>query len=64
VDRIAFSNGAHPGDFPNHVDPWPIKAGGYGSSLTRVFTDRYGNDPNNWQPAVPSPGSAKRRIDR
>jgi hypothetical protein len=64
VDRVTFSDGTHPGNFPSGIDPWPLAAGGHGSSLTRVFCNRYGNDPNNWQPAVPSPGSAKRRSDR
>jgi hypothetical protein len=64
VDRVAFSDGAHPESFANGVDPWPVKAAGHGSSLTRIFSDRYGNDPNNWQEALPSPGSAKRRAGR
>jgi hypothetical protein len=64
VDRVTFSDGAHPGSFPSGADPWPVKAAGHGSSLTRIFSDRYGNDPNNWQEALPSPGSAKRRAGR
>ena len=64
VDRVTFSDGAHPGSFPGGVDPWPVQANGRGSSLTRIFSNRYGDDPNNWQPAFPSPGAAKRRADR
>jgi hypothetical protein len=64
VDRVTFSDGAHPGSFSGHVDPWPLQAAGHGSSLTRVASDRYGDDPNNWLAAFPSPGAAKRRADR
>ena len=60
VDRVTFSDGAHPQRFPGGVDPWPAQADGQGSSLTRIFTGRYGNDPNNWRADTPSPGSAKR----
>jgi len=63
-DRVSFSDGAHPGSFPGGSDPWPIAAAGRGSSLTRIFANRYGGDPNNWQPVFPSPGAAKRRPDR
>jgi hypothetical protein len=64
VDRVAFSDGAHPGNFPNGVDAWPKMAGGRGYGLSRIVPDQYGNDPNNWQAAFPSPGAAKRRADR
>jgi len=64
ADRVSFSDGAHPENFPSGVDPWPVEADGQGSSLTRIFSDHYGNDPNNWQEALPSPGSAKRREGR
>jgi hypothetical protein len=64
VDRVTFSDGAHPGSFPGGVDPWPLQAAGHGSSLTRVASDRYGDDPDNWLAAFPSPGAAKRRADR
>jgi hypothetical protein len=63
-DRVSFSDGAHPGSFPRGSDSWPIAAAGHGSSLTRIFADLYAGDPNNWQPAFPSPGAAKRRADR
>jgi len=29
---------------------------GSGKSLTRVSFSAYGNDPANWQPALPTPG--------
>jgi hypothetical protein len=64
VDRVTFSDGAHLEAFPTAVDPWPIQADGMGSSLTRLFTTRHGNDPNNWQAADPSPGYTKRRTGR
>ena len=64
VDCVAFSDGTHPERFSGGVDPWSVKAHGQGSSLTRISPDRYGNDPNNWQAAFPSPGATKRRADR
>ena len=30
---------------------------GGGDSLTRIDPDLYGNDPNNWDPNTPTPGS-------
>jgi hypothetical protein len=44
------------GDFPDGFDPWPVGPNGLGSSLSRWLADRYGNDPNNWEAAIPSPG--------
>ena len=35
---------------------WPKAATGEVLSVTRIDTTRYGNDPNNWQAAPPSPG--------
>jgi len=34
---------------------WPTEPDGYSSSLSRLFPQYYGNDPNNWQAASPSP---------
>ncbi|UCG47083.1 MAG: hypothetical protein JSU94_16485, partial [Phycisphaerales bacterium] len=56
VDRVVYSDGSHPEDNPGDVDLWPTEADGGGSSLTRMSVTLYGNDPNNWTPATPSPG--------
>ncbi|MEN6578068.1 MAG: lamin tail domain-containing protein [Phycisphaerales bacterium] len=58
VDRIAYSDGSHAQDFAGGVDAWPIQADGLGSSLTRVDPPAYGNDPENWRAAAPSPGAS------
>jgi hypothetical protein len=58
VDRVDYSDGSHPGGEPGDVDLWPTEADGAGKSLTRISTTLYGNDPNNWQAATPTPGSA------
>jgi hypothetical protein len=58
VDRVRYSDGSHPDDFVSGVDPWPTAPDGHGSSLSRLFSHYYGNDPNNWQASVPSPGAA------
>jgi hypothetical protein len=57
VDRVNYSDGSHPGDFPGNADPWPVQADGQGFSLSRTTAAAYGNDPANWQAAPPSPGS-------
>ncbi len=36
--------------------PWPADADGLGLSLMRITPPLYGNEPANWQGAVPSPG--------
>jgi len=56
VDRVAYSDGSHPGSNPGGLDLWPKQADGAGMSLTRIIPAAYGNDPNNWQAAAPSPG--------
>jgi len=58
VDRIRYSDGSHAEELPGGIDLWPIEADGSGSSLSRLLPARYGNDPNNWQAAIPTPGSA------
>jgi hypothetical protein len=57
VDRVDYSDGSHPGGEPGNVDLWPTAADGQGKSLTRKYPNLYGNDPNNWQAATPTPGS-------
>ena len=52
IDRVSYSDGSH----PQGKDPWPAGADGFGRSLTRVYPDRYGNDPNNWTAAPATPG--------
>jgi len=58
VDRVVYSDGSHPGDFPEGVDPWPVQPDGKGSSLSRTTKAAYGNDPANWHAPQSSPGSA------
>ena len=52
VDRVNYSDGSHPDD----ADPWPTEPDGNGYSLNRINPTEYGNDPANWQAAMPSPG--------
>jgi len=52
VDRVNYSDGFH----PFGEDPWPLGPDGYGQSLTRKVPADYGNDPENWSGADPSPG--------
>ncbi len=46
VDRLVFTDEA----------PWPVAGVGQGGSLQRIDPTEYGNDPANWQVAIPSPG--------
>ncbi|MFZ2148948.1 MAG: hypothetical protein WAV28_17190, partial [Sedimentisphaerales bacterium] len=55
--------GIHPEDCPGGVDLWPSAPDGGGKSLTRKTSAPsgtgqadYGNDPDNWVAAIPSPG--------
>jgi hypothetical protein len=57
VDRVVYSDGSNPHDFPDGVDPWPTEADGQGASLSRINSAAYGNDPINWQAATSSPGA-------
>ncbi len=58
VDRLTYSDGSHPQDCEDGIDRWPTGADGEGLSLNRLFPSRYGNDPNNWQATLITPGSA------
>ncbi len=64
VDRVTYSNGTHPEDFPAGLDPWPAQADGLGKSLTRTDPGGWGDDPLNWQAFAPSPGAARQRGTR
>jgi len=57
VDRVNYSDGSHHNDAPNEIDLWPVEADAGGKSLTRKVSSDYGNDPDNWEAAEPSPGS-------
>ncbi|MHC4864699.1 MAG: lamin tail domain-containing protein [Planctomycetota bacterium] len=61
VDQVDYSDGLHHEDFDRldpPIDPWwrTIAADGGGMSLSRIDPNSYGNDPINWEAAVPSPG--------
>jgi len=56
IDRVNYSDGSHHDNFDG-MDPWPTEPDGDGNSLNRIFAQYYGNDPNNWQAAPPSPGA-------
>jgi len=56
IDRVVYSDGSNPDEFPASIDPWPAEADGQGASLIRIDPAAYGNDPANWKPALPSPG--------
>ncbi|MHC4500301.1 MAG: lamin tail domain-containing protein, partial [Planctomycetota bacterium] len=46
IDHVRYDDNA----------PWPTAPDGYGYSLAKTEPNLYGNDPNNWQVASPSPG--------
>ena len=52
TDRVNYSDGSH----PIGEDPWPTGPDGTGQSLMRKVPANYGNDPENWIAANPSPG--------
>jgi hypothetical protein len=57
ADRVTFSDGSHGGVFAGGVDPWPTGPDGDGQSLNRRAPTQYGDDPNSWEAALPTPGS-------
>jgi len=60
VDRVVYSDGSRPEDFPAGADPWPSEPDGQGPSLSRLDPTAYGNDPVNWVASAPSPGQGTR----
>jgi hypothetical protein len=56
IDRVNYSDGSHPESCPGLIDLWPVESDGNGASLTRKVVTDYGNDPENWIAAPPSPG--------
>jgi len=49
IDRVNYDDKA----------PWPTGPDANGNySLSRIVTTGYGNDPNNWKQATPSPGTS------
>ena len=50
VDEVTYSR----------ASPWPPGVSGTGDSLHRIATDatHSGNDPANWHPTAPTPGTA------
>jgi hypothetical protein len=55
VDRVTYSDGAHPENSPDNIDHWPVEPDGGGKSLSRKVSSDYGNDPDNWTATEPSP---------
>lgn len=47
----------------NDKSPWPASADGAGASLQRRVAAQYGNDPINWDGALPTPGLANSTGD-
>jgi hypothetical protein len=56
IDRVNYSDGSHPDNCPGLIDLWPTDPDGQGASLIRKNAANYGNDPDNWISASPSPG--------
>lgn len=55
VDRVNYSDGSHPENFPENIDPWPTAPDGQGQSLVKSNLTLYGNDDTNWQSSSPTP---------
>ena len=64
VDRVTYSDGSRPENFPTGFDSWPQEADGQGMSLTRTVPDRYGDDWRNWRASRPSLGTIRQRPVR
>jgi hypothetical protein len=47
-----------PPDQVNYGAPFPWPAAAVGASLQRIDAAAYGNDPINWQAALPTPGTS------
>ncbi len=56
IDRINYSDGAHPENFDGITDPWPTGPDGTGPALQRLNLTTYGNDPINWNSSIATPG--------
>jgi hypothetical protein len=52
VDRVNYSDKA----------PWPTSADGSGTSLQRIASDEYGNDPMNWRADHPTAGQLNSEL--
>ena len=46
VDHVSYDN----------ETPWPSSPNGQGDSLQRVSLSAFGNDPESWEAATPTPG--------
>jgi len=53
VEKVEYSSSA----------PWPDQANGTGKTLQRLSSGTFGNDPANWQAALPTPGSLNAGAD-
>jgi hypothetical protein len=51
-----FEGGTPSTQSPSGIDLWPVGPDGYGGALKRRIPGDYGNDPDNWTTAAPSPG--------
>ena len=56
VDRVGYSDGYHPENSPDAIDHWPRGSHDGRLSLSRISSENYGNDPDNWIASPPSPG--------
>lgn len=55
LDRLEYGS-SHAALCSDPDSIWPLEARHRDRSLTRITLDAYGNDPNNWQAASPTPG--------